>query len=424
MPPSLPPPAIRVQHVSKTYRMWSSPFARLMVPGLFRAARLLERSMPRLSRRLQEAVHSRMRLHEALHDVDFELQPGESLGIIGPNGSGKSTLLQIIAGVLQPTSGDVHLHGRVAALLELGSGFNPELSGRENIRINAAVLGLTRTQIEQRIPAIIEFADIGQYIDEPVKTYSSGMALRLAFAVQVHIDPDVLIVDEALAVGDAAFQAKAMERIDHILQRGTTLLFVGHDLNAVKAFCQRAMLLEQGRVVMTGLPDEVITEYLYRTHQRALSKRSVEAGTSLVRTSDGYGLDDAHVAGATINGGAHSSLLHGDEVHIDLQIRLRADIEAPCVILDILDGRGLQLTGRRIHLGRVDAARSVPLHVAFQAHLQQGIYRIRLRLVNAPSLANTVVLARHEGTLSFEVVDDCRSRFTGMFPLDMRVATE
>ncbi|MES2857709.1 MAG: ABC transporter ATP-binding protein [Pseudomonadota bacterium] len=423
MHPPLQPPAIRVKHVSKTYRMWSSPFARLVVPGLFRAARMLERSMPRLSRRLQGAVHARMRLHEALHDVDFELQPGESLGIIGPNGSGKSTLLQIIAGVLQPTSGQVRLHGRVAALLELGSGFNPELSGRENIRINAAVLGLTRSQIEQRIPTIIEFADIGNYIDEPVKTYSSGMALRLAFAVQVHIDPDVLIVDEALAVGDAAFQAKAMERIDHILQRGTTLLFVGHDLNAVKAFCQRAMLLEQGRVVLSGLPDEVITEYLYRTHQQALAKRSLEAGTSLVRTSDGYGLDDGHVAQATINGGTHASLRHGDQVRIELQVRLRADVEAPCVILDVLDGRGLQLTGRRIPLDRVDQACTVPVNVSFHAGLQQGIYRIRLRLVNAPSLANTTAIARHEGTLSFEVVDDCRSRFTGLFPLEMQVDT-
>ncbi len=423
MPSPSPLPAICVHHVSKTYRMWSSPFARLIVPLLFRVARALEGRMPRVSRRLQEAVEARLRLHEALHDVDFELMPGESLGIIGPNGSGKSTLLQIIAGVLQPTQGDVQLRGRVAALLELGSGFNPELNGRENIRVNAAVLGLTRAQIEQRMPAIIEFADIGQYIDEPVKTYSSGMALRLAFAVQVHIDPDVLIVDEALAVGDAAFQAKAMERIDHILQRGTTLLFVGHDLNAVKAFCQRAMLLEQGRVVMSGLPDEVITEYLYRTHQQALAKRSEDPGQSLVRTHDGYGLDDAHVSCAAINGANHCTLKHGEDIHIDLQVRLSADIEAPCLIFDVLDGRGMQLTGRRIPLSPVDRPQTVPVRIAFQALLQQGIYRIRLRLANAPTLASTTVLARHEGSLSFEVIDDCRIRFTGLFPLDMHVET-
>lgn len=422
--PSPPPlPAICVNHVSKTYRMWSSPFARLIVPLLFRVARALEGRMPRVSRRLHQAVESRLRLHEALHDVDFELMPGESLGIIGPNGSGKSTLLQIIAGVLQPTRGDVQLRGRVAALLELGSGFNPELNGRENIRINAAVLGLTRAQIEQRMPAIIEFADIGQYIDEPVKTYSSGMALRLAFAVQVHIDPDVLIVDEALAVGDAAFHAKAMERIDHILQRGTTLLFVGHDLNAVKAFCQRAMLLEQGRVAMSGLPDEVITEYLYRTHQQALAKRLEDPGQGLVRTHDGYGLDDAHVSYAAINGANHCALEHGEEIRIDLEVRLRADIEAPCLIFDVIDGRGLQLTGRRIPLRQVDSPRTVSVRITFQALVQQGIYRIRLRLANSPTLASTTLLARHEGSLSFEVVDDCRHRFTGLFPLDMHVDT-
>ena len=145
---------------------------------------------------------------------------------------------EIVAGVLEPSAGSVQVNGRVAALLELGSGFNPELTGRENVKVNAAILGLTPAQIRERMDAIVTFADIGDYIDEPVKTYSSGMALRLAFAVQVHTDPDILIVDEALAVGDAAFQAKAMARIDEILSRGTTLLFVGHDLNAVKAFCR------------------------------------------------------------------------------------------------------------------------------------------------------------------------------------------
>lgn len=416
------PPAIEVRHVSKTYRMWSSPLARLMAPLWYRAARGLRRVAPALAGHMQDAVDRRLTRHQALQGIDFSLRRGESLGIIGANGSGKSTLLQIIAGVLRPTSGNACVRGRVAALLELGSGFNPELSGRENIRINAAVLGLSRSQIEARLPEIVRFADIGPYLDEPVKTYSSGMAVRLAFAVQVHIEPDVLIVDEALAVGDAAFQAKAMAKIDEILRRGTTLLFVGHDLNAVKAFCQRAMLLEGGRIVMAGLPDEVITEYLYRTHQRALREAQADGYASgLRRVADGYGLDDVHVTRATLNGGMHASLLHGAGVELDMGVRLRPDIDAPCLIVDVLDGRGLQLTGKRIALEPVPGCAEVRVVVAFEALFQQGIYRIRLRIVDAPTLGATRVLSRQEGSLSFEVVDDCRARFTGLFPLPMQV---
>jgi len=417
-------PAIEARHVGKTYRMWTSPMARLTAPLWFRAARAVGALAPALGRRMQAAVERRLTRHEALRDIDFTLMPGESLGIIGANGSGKSTLLQIIAGVLRPTTGSACARGRAAALLELGSGFNPELSGRENIRINAAVLGLTRAEIEARLPDIARFADIGPYLDEPVKTYSSGMAVRLAFAVQVHIEPDVLIVDEALAVGDAAFQAKAMARIDEILRRGTTLLFVGHDLNAVKAFCQRAMLLEGGRIAMDGLPDEVITEYLYRTHQRALREADAGAGGGLRRVADGYGLDDVHVTGATLNGGSHASLLHGARIELDLRLRLRADIGAPCVIVDVLDGRGLQLTGKRIALAPVGATSDVRVVVSFDALFQQGIYRIRLRIVDAPSLGATRVLSRQEGSLSFEIVDDCRERFTGLFPLPMQTRVE
>lgn len=416
------PPAIEVRHVSKTYRMWSSPLARLMAPLWYRAARGLRRVAPALAGHMQDAVDRRLTRHQALQGIDFSLRRGESLGIIGANGSGKSTLLQIIAGVLRPTSGNACVRGRVAALLELGSGFNPELSGRENIRINAAVLGLSRSQIEARLPEIVRFADIGPYLDEPVKTYSSGMAVRLAFAVQVHIEPDVLIVDEALAVGDAAFQAKAMAKIDEILRRGTTLLFVGHDLNAVKAFCQRAMLLEGGRIVMAGLPDEVITEYLYRTHQRALREAQADGyAGSLRRVAGGYGLDDVHVTRATLNGGMHASLLHGAGVELDMGVRLRPDIDAPCLIVDVLDGRGLQLTGKRIALEPVPGCAEVRVVVAFEALFQQGIYRIRLRIVDAPTLGATRVLSRQEGSLSFEVVDDCRARFTGLFPLPMQV---
>lgn len=418
MHPDSHSPALQVRGVAKTYLLWASPASRLWVPMLYRLASWL-RPLPSLSCWLHGRAAARLHRHEALAGVDFILQRGEALGIIGHNGSGKSTLLQIVAGVLEPSQGNVEVHGRVAALLELGSGFNPELTGRENIRVNAAILGLTPAQVRERMDDIVAFADIGDYIDEPVKTYSSGMALRLAFAVQVHTDPDILIVDEALAVGDAAFQAKAMARIDQILTRGTTLLFVGHDLNAVKAFCHRAMLLERGRIVMEGLPDEVITEYLHRTHKRALAAQQDARADALARIDGGYGLEDACVVEATINGTRHVSVQHGDQVDVVMDVRRRADIGHPHLIFDVLDGRGLQLTGRRVALPQGEGTATV--RIRFDASFQQGVYRIRTRIVDAPALERTTVLSRQEGWLSFEVVDDSRDRFTGLFPVPMDI---
>lgn len=417
-PPSVPP-ALRVEALAKTYRLWATPGSRLWVPLLDRLANVLPQG---LAGRLRRMAGRRLHHHQALHGVSFTLQRGEALGIVGYNGSGKSTLLQIVAGVLEPSAGTVQVNGRVAALLELGSGFNPELTGRENVRVNAAILGLTSAQVRERMDDIIAFADIGDYIDEPVKTYSSGMALRLAFAVQVHTDPDILIVDEALAVGDAAFQAKAMARIDEILSRGTTLLFVGHDLNAVKAFCHRAMLLEKGRIVLEGLPDEVITEYLHRTHKRVLASQQDRRSDELVRIDGGYGLDDARVLEASINDVRHVSVRHGERLRLRFVVRRRVDIAHPGLIFDVLDGRGLQLTGRRVALPV--GADDVTVDVGFNALFQQGIYRLRMRVVDSSSIEQTVVLSRQEGWLSFEVVDDSRELFTGLFPVPMEIGIE
>ena len=418
MPPDSAIPALTLENVGKTYRLWATPSSRLWVPLLYRLSALV-RPFPRLAHWLQQSAQARLHHHEALQAISFTLARGEALGIIGHNGSGKSTLLQIVAGVLQPTQGGVKVNGRVAALLELGSGFNPELTGRENVRVNAAILGLSPDQIRDRMGDILAFADIGDYVDEPIKTYSSGMMLRLAFAVQVHTDPDILIVDEALAVGDAAFQAKAMARIDEILSRGTTLLFVGHDLNAVKAFCHRAMLLERGRIIMEGLPDEVITEYLHRTHKRVLSAQQDKRGDSLARIDGGYGLRDARVVEASIDGVRHVGVQHGQRLEIMFKVSLREDIARPHVIFDVLDGRGLQLTGRRIQLPT--GAGVVTVRIALAASFQQGVYRIRTRVVDAPTLELTTVLSRQEGWLSFEVVDDSRERFTGLFPVPMDI---
>jgi ABC-type polysaccharide/polyol phosphate transport system ATPase subunit len=253
-------PIISVCNISKAYRIWENPANRAFA-SLWRLA---TRLAPLHSRWNTAVAHRARRLYRdfnALNKVSFEVRRGESIGIIGRNGSGKSTLLQIIAGTLQPTTGSVKVSGRIAALLELGSGFNPDFTGKENVFLNAAVLGLNRQEIEARYEAIAAFAEIGEFIDEPVKTYSSGMVVRLAFAVAAHVDPDILIIDEALSVGDARFQLKCARAIDRFIAQGVTLLFVSHDSSMVKRLCQRAILLEHGGVVYAGKPNDVVNLY-------------------------------------------------------------------------------------------------------------------------------------------------------------------
>ncbi|RZA22297.1 MAG: ABC transporter ATP-binding protein [Lysobacteraceae bacterium] len=416
--------AIRVRSVDKTFRTWASPAQRLIVPLLHRCGSMLQGLSPALAARLHASAHRRIHIHEALHGINFDLQRGEALGIIGLNGSGKSTLLQIIAGVLPATAGTVETHGRIAALLELGSGFNPELTGRENIYINGAILGLERARIDAILDDIIAFADIGDYIEQPVKTYSSGMAVRLAFSVQVHVDPDILIVDEALAVGDAAFQAKAMTRIQQILARGTTLLFVGHDLNALRAFCQRAILLENGRMAMLGTPEEVIEEYLFRVHAKATRDGQAKP----VRIAEGFRSDDGGVLGLAFAGGArHLALDFGDAVEIDVALELQAALADAACIVDILDERGVPLSGRRIRLpAGGEGLQRLQLRVVFRAELARGIYRVRARLVQAPDLHqhHRRVLCRYESDLSFEVIENSIERFSGLFPLHADVVVQ
>lgn len=254
------PVAIAVQSVSKAYRIWKTPAARVTGPLLAGAGRALPDGLWPRRQLLARATHA-YRDFWALQDVSFELRRGESMGIIGRNGSGKSTLLQIIAGTLQPTEGRAVVHGRIAALLELGSGFNPEFTGRENVHLNATVLGLKREAIEARYDDIVRFAEIGDFIDQPVRTYSSGMQIRLAFAVAAHVNPDILIIDESLSVGDARFQLKCARAIDRFLSQGVTLLFVSHDAGSVKRLCRRALLLEHGRLIYLGRPNDVTNLY-------------------------------------------------------------------------------------------------------------------------------------------------------------------
>lgn len=220
--------------------------------------------------RLREALWPKAtdRRFYALRDISFHVQRGETLGIVGHNGSGKSTLLQLITSVMQPDRGQVQVQGRVAALLELGSGFNPEFTGRQNVFFNAQLLGLTKQQVQQRLADILAFADIGQFIDQPVKCYSSGMMLRLAFSVVMHIDPDVLIVDEALAVGDDAFQRKCHAKLKQLQAKGVTLLFVSHSAGQVIELCDRAILLDKGELILQGTPKQVVQQYHKLLHMQ------------------------------------------------------------------------------------------------------------------------------------------------------------
>lgn len=234
--------AIKIENLSKVYKLYDNPVDRL-----------------------KESLHPfRKKYHKdfyALKEVNFEVKKGETVGIIGKNGSGKSTLLKLITGVLTPSSGNVTINGKISALLELGAGFNPELTGIENVYFNATLMGYTREEIDAIIDNILSFADIGDFVYQPVKTYSSGMFVRLAFACAVNVDPDILIIDEALAVGDALFFQKCMRRFEQFKEQGTTILYVSHDTSSIKHFCHEAILLDNGEIIGRGYPKDIVDVY-------------------------------------------------------------------------------------------------------------------------------------------------------------------
>lgn len=244
------PPVITLSDIAKYYQIYDAP-----------SDRLKQFVVPRVQRLTGKAVKHYGREFKALDGISFEVRKGETVGIIGRNGSGKSTLLQMICGTLTPTRGEIQTHGRIAALLELGAGFDPEFTGRENVYMNASVLGLSKPEIDARLEDILAFAEIGDFIDQPVKTYSSGMYVRLAFAVIAHVDADILVIDEALAVGDAFFVQKCMRFLRRFMEHGT-VLFVSHDTAAVLNLCERAIWLDKGKIAAEGAPKEVADAYL------------------------------------------------------------------------------------------------------------------------------------------------------------------
>ena len=322
-PRPVPTPAIEVAGLSKRYEVYRKPHHRLL-QTLLRGRRTF----------FQEFW--------ALRDVAMTVHRGETLGIIGRNGSGKSTLLQLVAGTLTPTTGTVRTHGRVAALLELGSGFNLEFTGRENVYLNGAILGIPRREMDEKFAAIERFADIGEFIDQPVKTYSSGMMVRLAFAVAVQVTPDVLIVDEALSVGDAAFQAKCLDRIRRMQESGVAILLVSHSANTIIEFCDRAAYLDRGQLVAIGACREVIECYTndltrYEAQAAVAFTTPADAATPTpppaverppdpdvpptqilaVRVTDGKGMPKAAFG-------------FGEEVRVAMDIAFHCASDAPC----------------------------------------------------------------------------------------------
>ena len=299
----------------------------------------------------------------ALRDLTFEIRRGSTFCIIGENGSGKSTLLQILAGILQPTTGTVEVGGRIAALLELGSGFNPEFSGRDNVYLNGAILGLSQKEMERKFPLIEQFAEIGEFIDQPVKTYSSGMGVRLAFAVAIHVDPEILLVDEALAVGDIYFRQRCMRKVHELRQRGVTILFVSHSMGDVKEIGDRAMWLDHGRIRALGDTDKVVAEYLAAMSKKDTAYLDLKSGAapptpttaappeviaSIPNIDHRHGDGRAHVIGIAVydnNQQPVHMLMPDMSITIRISVRANAPLSAPNVGFMLRNHLGVDFAG-------------------------------------------------------------------------------
>ncbi len=340
--------AIAVENVCKVYKLYDKP-------------------MDRLVEALGFTKEKKYREHFALSNVNFHVKKGECIGIIGTNGSGKSTILKIITGVLNPSSGNVTVNGRISALLELGAGFNMEYTGMENIYLNGTMNGFSNEEIEKRIPDILEFADIGDYVNQPVKTYSSGMFVRLAFSVAINIEPEILIVDEALSVGDVFFQAKCYHKFEEFKEQGKTIIFVSHDLSSISKYCDRVILLNQGVKLGEGSAKEMIDDYKRvlvgqyelpesKSESSLLNDEEVQAA---VRNKENntdkdkpklleYGTKEAVIEEIYITddrGTRSNSIIKGMEFTIHMRVRFDADLPAPIFAFSFKNAKGTEITG-------------------------------------------------------------------------------
>lgn len=393
--------AIRVEGVAKCFHLYPNALHRLK-----------EVLWAPLSNALRSAEHSTHYFtpYWALHPLSFIVSKGETVGVIGSNGSGKSTLLQMICGTLSPTQGTVQTFGRVAALLELGSGFNPEFTGRENIYFNGAVLGMRREEVDQKLQAIVQFADIGPHIDQALKTYSSGMAVRLAFAVQAHCEPDILVVDEALAVGDAKFQAKCFERIKQLREQGTCILLVTHSSEQIVAHCDRAILLNQGHLVAEGPTREVINQYhniLFDAQPAAAAKPIVDepiqelsAALDPFTTHPGYNTHEHRWGDQAVvihdyrltseSAGVYPSAIpSGTSAELCVSVRVMAEVHQPIVGFTVKTKEGITVFGTNNQkLQHPSATASwapgtqLDIDLKFTCHLAPGEYFVSLGVVS------------------------------------------
>jgi len=370
--------ALRVEKVSKQYRIYERPGDRLK----------------------ESLTRGRLRRHKefwALRDIDFQIEKGTTVGIVGPNGCGKSTLLQIISGTLTPTHGDVWHEGRIAALLELGAGFDPEFTGVENVYMNASLLGLSRRETDALFPAIERFAEIGQFLYQPVKNYSSGMYVRLAFAIAASVDPDILIIDEALAVGDAVFQHRCLRRLNELHEQGTTILFVSHDAAAVRALCSRALLLKNGELIADGKPADVLNHYQKLVMER---EKAYEAETSVTKTTElhelqsaeplqysyRHGDGSAEIIAAIVHDAANQQLHvvdSGDSVRLRVVCRFLRDLQNPVIGFLIRNRHGLHAYGtntkeQQIEFGEVKSGEVISVTFSFECWLGIDEYSISL----------------------------------------------
>lgn len=378
---------VLVQNVSKLYRLYNKPTDRLMELVPFRRHR----------------YHSEF---WALKNVSVQVGAGEILGIVGPNGSGKSTLLQIASGILRPTSGRVATEGRVAALLELGAGFNPEFSGRENVFLNGEIMGLTRRETERVFPQIESFAEIGEYIDRPVKEYSSGMYVRLAFATAIHVEPEILIVDEALAVGDAIFANRCLQKLEELKERKVTILFVSHDLGLVKRLCHRAILMVRGEIACEGSPGEVVNRYVGLVHDRqALSGEQSELSGNYRhgdRTSSITGIRLLNADGDETN-----TVRTGDQVTVEVTARFAQSSVNPMVGILIRNRLGIEVFGTNTHMegmmpGELGAGDTLTARFRFCCHLTRQEYTLTVATQHADGRSQDWL----DDALQFTVADE------------------
>ncbi len=378
---------VLVQNVSKLYRLYKHPSDRI------------RELIPFQSKKLHHDFW-------ALRDISFGVEKGETLSIVGPNGCGKSTLLQIICGILQPTSGRVVTTGRVAALLELGAGFNPEFTGRENVFLNGEIMGLSRGQIACALPSIAEFADIGEFLERPVKEYSSGMYVRLAFATAIHVEPEILVVDEALAVGDAVFANRCVRKFEELRERKITVLFVSHDLGLVKQLSHRAILLVGGRIHAQGEPNQVINQYigLVLEKQRAETAPRGKLAAGFRHGDLTSEVLDVQLLGE--RGEPVQAVSSGEALRVRVRCVFHEAKADPMVGILIRNRIGMDVYGtntrvEQVGLGEFEAGDELELEFRFECWLAPQQYTVTVATQNADGTSHDWL----DDVLAFEVLD-------------------